>query len=255
MAYKEYNPLDPFADIKDTYVTKDIRTTKAYEKRRLYESLKKKKNTNEKVLTSSYYSRIIAFFRELPEREDKKKVYYKMVIGLILSVGVIFLSIYALKPFIEEQIVIKHEEAVENYHDEITAYIENREDVEPEEFSAQISQFEDELQDKLSDAEKGSEEEYLLLSSLSEIYYAKNDYDNLIYVAKMELDYDGLTVVERAKIIYDLLLIYETIGNEAGIQECLNLFYSLPDDSNVRVFEVNTIAEMKDILKERYTNE
>lgn len=102
-----YDPLDPFAEKEELFESKDIKKSKAREAKRRADYLKKKEKTENKAKKPSLFSRIKTFFKELPEREDKKKIYTELIISSIvvigLIVGIIFVITNIVIPKIEEE--------------------------------------------------------------------------------------------------------------------------------------------------------
>ena len=98
-----YDPLDPFAEKENIFESKEIRTSKSREAKRRADYLKKKEKTETKAKKPSLLSRIITFFKELPEREDKKKVITRCAIMIISIVVVVFVVLFIIIPLKREK--------------------------------------------------------------------------------------------------------------------------------------------------------
>ena len=244
-----YDPLDPFSESREIYNTKGIRYSKAHIAKQKSDSLRKEIAVDKaKPKKETIFSRIVLFIKGFSEREDRKRIIFFSGITLALIVGLVSIYIIVIAPWEKETTIAKRS-------DDITELIEKRDEISEDEFEDKKDSYKEDLLNKLVKTEKGSEEEYLYLSSLAEIYYAENDYQNLAETTERELEYEGLSITERALKLYNLLLLYDSINDEKGVRECLERFYALPDENSTKVFEVNTLTEMKAILKERYPDE
>jgi len=237
----DYDPLDPFAEKEELFESKDIKKSKARELKRRADFLKEKERTKNKVKKPSLFSRIKTFFKELPDREDKKKVYTIFIVGLIVLVLLILAFTFILAPKLEEIRQELEYEGAWDYGRQVTSEmiaidIANDYDL--------AQKYESELLERITSTENGSVAQYQYVNALVKLYSEMRDENKVFETLENFLQYDNCDNLTRAGLLFELLEKYKDRKMNDEYIKTIKRIIEMPSEP----FNIN--GESFDVLQE-----
>ena len=230
---KQFDPLDPFSDNKINYQTRDINSSKArIAKRRIGAT----KNQNTEHTNPSPIKRILRFFKELPEREDRRKIYLSIILTLILFILTGFLFAYLTN-------YISHEKQIEEVKTDIES---TREDF----FWGNLNDEEDlenykfEIEEKYNSTDD-ADLKFLYRKELINLYFEDEDKNKeIIGWINEQLSYEKITTSDKVDYLAAIIELYRMNDMMEESKTALNELLNIPDDGEM-TFGGETLAELK----------
>lgn len=234
-----YDPFDPFSEKEDTFDTKKIRRSKASQlKRSIFKPAhapieqKKKKN--------SLFSRLKTFFKELPERRDKKRIYFKLALipTLIFVIGI---SLNFLINYINHNLKIEETKAeIESAHtDFFLGKLNEEEDLE---------NYKLEIEEKYNSTDD-PDLKFLYRNELIRLHIDNKEKNKeVIGWINEQLSYKKISTIDKVNLLVNLIALYRDNGMTNGLNNALNELMNIPDDGEM-AFEGETLTELKTRIK------
>ncbi len=237
-----YDPLDPFAEKEELFESKDIKKSKAREAKRKADYLKEKERTEIKAKKPSLFSRIKTFFKELPEREDKKKVYARFI-NIALTIGGIALIVsFVITPKIEEK---ASEEADINANQEMIATLQDI-----NEGFTDTKNEEEKLIEKINNSKSGSDAKYDYVQALALLYQEDKKYEEIADIMEAFLDDDKINFQTKVTAYIELLHVYQDLieDNSRWKRTAMEII-ALPNNNPNSIYHGETLEEIQTGLK------
>lgn len=243
-----YNPLDPFADNSISYDTHDIRNTKARETQRKVEQYKKQKALEAKRKAhknrNSLLKRVKTFFKELPEREDRKKVYVRLVITpiLVLAIGVaITISVIVSIDNRNHELKIEETKAeIESAHTNFFLEVLNEEE--------DLENYKLEIEEKYNSTDD-PDLKFLYRKELIRLHIDNKEKNKeVIGWINEQLSYKKISTIDKVNLLVNLIALYRDNGMTNGLNNPLNELMNIPDDGEM-TFGGETLSELKTRVK------
>ncbi len=244
---KNFNQLDPFADSDESYETRDIKNSKSRESGRRVEIYKKNYEAKtKKSEKKSFFKKIVKFFKDLPDRGDKRKIYLRLIIIPIVVLSFIAVIVFYILPLVDKL-------SRDSYLSELDLFI-NEDDFNSEESIKKRESYKNTLTKRIAELDNSEVRneyiDYLVMLYESE---EKTDYAKIAELLRMKLNYEGIDSNEKAITLYNLIEIYYISDENEKLRESVREFLALPDNES-RIFQGVSITDMKKILKEQYSN-
>ena len=236
------DPFDPFSDKEEVFETKNIRASKAGRLKSKTPASFSKKEKNKKK--PSLFSRIKTFFKELPEREDKKKVYFKLIFTPILVCILVFLISTFIISLINER---NREQKIEETKAEI-------ESAHTDFFLGKLNEEEDLENYKLEIEEKYNSTDdpdlkFLYRNELIRLHIDNKEKNKeVIGWINEQLSYKKISTIDKVNLLVNLIALYRDNGMTNGLNNALNELMNIPDDGEM-AFEGETLTELKTRIK------
>ena len=235
--------LDPFAEKEDEFRTNDIKKSKSRLTRRRVDALKKSReaeNGNPKKLPFS--KRSIKFFKELPEREDKRNMYLRLSLILIL-IATIGTSLFFLIDNWNKNRNQKIEEVkaeIESAHtDFFLGNLNEEEDLE---------NYKLEIEKKYSST-NDPDLKFLYRKELISLYFEDEEKNQeVIRLINEQLSYKKLTTQEKVNLLVAVIDLYRANDMTNELENALSELLDIPDDGEM-TFGGETLTELKARVK------
>ena len=239
------NELDPFGDHEEDYKTGDIKYSKARLTKRRVDAYRKKQAAENNIgKKTSILREIKRFLKELPNREDKRRIYFRIVLTLILII-LISVSLPFSINFINKN--RKHDLEIE----EAKADIES---AQKDFFFGELDE-EDDLENYKSDIEKkyslanDPDLKYLYRKELINLYFEDEEKSQeTIRLINEQLSYEKITIQEKITLLVSVIELYKMNGMTDELNSTLNELLHIPDDGEM-TFGGETLAELKERIK------
>ena len=232
------NELDPFSNEENVFESKEIRHSKSHKsKRRANNPSKQEDKTKKKP---SLHQRVKTFFKELPEREDKKIVYTLMVAATTMIIVLVLAAYFSLTSLINNR---NHNLEIE----ETEAYIES---TDTDVFWGDLNEedYKLEIEDKYSST-NDPDLKFLYRKELINFYFEDEEkQDEAIELINEQLSYSKITTPEKVNLLVSLIELYKANGMTKETKKAVNELLKIPDDGEM-TFGGETFAELKARLK------
>ena len=235
-----YDPLDPFAEKEELFESKDIKKSKAREAKRRADYLKKKEKTETKAKKPSLFSRIKTFFKELPDREDKKKVYARLALAPILIIAVVISVVFLINNRNHALIIEETKAEIESAHtDFFWGDLNEEEDLE---------NYKLEIEEKYNSTDD-PDLKFLYRKELINFYYEDEEKSQeVIGWINEQLSYEKITTPEKVNLLVALIDLYKMNDMIDESKNALRELLNIPDDGEM-TFGGETFAELKARIK------
>jgi len=242
---RRYNELDPFGDHEEDYKTGDIKYSKARLTKRRVDAYRKQQAPENNIgKKTSILRKIKRFFKELPDREDKRRIYFRIAVTLILIVLISVSLPFSINFIIKNR---KHDLEIE----EAKADIES---AQKDFFFGELDE-EDDLENYKLEIEKkysstnDPDLKYLYRKELISLYFEDEEKSQeTIRLINEQLSYEKITIQEKVTLLAALIDLCKLNDMTDELKSALNELLNIPDDGEM-TFGGETLTELKARVK------